>query len=347
MLTDAKLLLYVLCPKVGWLTERLSQEGISYRVLDAGFQWHQYFPSVFRLFRLLWSFPDDEVVILHLHGRFPLLVSLLPVMFTCNHRFVATVHQFAVVGSPGIIGWKARLETILLRRMSRVWCVSQALKDEVVTRIGSHRESLVEAIPNWIENSSCRMNHDCIALESKDQAVRLCAVGRLSYEKGFDILVEALGSMVAAGWNIVCDIYGTGVEERNLEALIHRRGLEGRVFFRGISYPIRKILGNYQAVVIPSRSESFGIVALEAFDAGIPVVASRLPGLSEIVIHEETGLMFEAENFHALQEALERLLGSKELTERLVFNAADSLKSYSRTMELELIVRRFYELAIR
>lgn len=347
LLAHADLLHCVVCPKEGWLTDILSREGISYRILDAGFHWSQYYPSVVRLFRLLYSFRGADELIMHLHGRFPLFVALLPVMLRRNVRFVVTVHQFAAASSPGIIGWKIWLETILLRRVSRIWCVSQALRDEVVERIGYQRAGVVEVIPNWIEKFDNNDQYNDTAVGVEGRSVRLCAVGRLSHEKGFDVLIEALSYMVAGGWNASCDIYGMGIEEGRLVALINRYDLQERVFLRGMSNEIRNILRDYHAIVVPSRSESFSIVALEAFDAGIPVVASNLPGLSEVVIHEKTGLTFEVENAHSLQEALERLLGSRELVMRLVTDAKISLKKYTPSSELEARIREFYELAIK
>jgi glycosyltransferase involved in cell wall biosynthesis len=131
-------------------------------------------------------------------------------------------------------------------------------------------------------------------------------VGRLSQEKGVDVLVEAMGRL---GRHRL-DIVGDGPERRRLEALA-AAAAPGRVTFHG-AVPKARVLDVVRAAavaVMPSRChENQPMAVLEAFACGVPVVASHLGGLPELVEQDRYGHTVPAEDPAALAAALERLL---------------------------------------
>jgi len=137
--------------------------------------------------------------------------------------------------------------------------------------------------------------------------VRLVAAGRLSVEKGFDVLLEAVGLAVQDGLDVHLDLVGSGPEHGRLTDLA--AGLDGRV--RMIPAQPRDALWERmdaaQVLVVPSRREGLGLVALEAIARGRPVIASRAGGLPEAVCDGVDGVLVEPEDPRALADALHKL----------------------------------------
>jgi rhamnosyl/mannosyltransferase len=139
-------------------------------------------------------------------------------------------------------------------------------------------------------------------------------VGRLRYYKGVKVLVDAMRNVT----NARCLIVGNGPEETAIRALIAESGLEDRITLTG-SLLNSDLPAIYQAAdlfVLPSihRSESLGIVLLEAMAAGLPLISTELgTGTSYVNRHGETGLVTPPGDADALAKAIHRLLGDANL----------------------------------
>jgi glycosyltransferase involved in cell wall biosynthesis len=139
--------------------------------------------------------------------------------------------------------------------------------------------------------------------------LRLLAVGRLSRYKGFDVLLDALARLPGARLLLV----GDGECARELRAQAQAGGTSGRIAFAG-ALPDEALAGAYaaaEAFVLTSldRSEAFGLVLLEAMRAGLPGVASAIPGsgVGSVVLEGQTGLMVPPADAPALAAALAQL----------------------------------------
>lgn len=156
------------------------------------------------------------------------------------------------------------------------------------------------------------------ALRSSEQvpenAVLLLVLANLVPRKGIDVLLEALVGLDPAPllW-----IGGEGPERSALESQAQRLGLAECVHFLGRREDTGDLLAACDVFVMPSRLEGLGVAALEAMAAGRPVVASRVGGLAELVVHERTGLLVPPDDAPALQRALGRVLDDGGLREAL------------------------------
>jgi glycosyltransferase involved in cell wall biosynthesis len=318
MLYSVDMLDMVICPNRGWLTIKLTDSKIPYRVLSVPYQARYFIPSAIKIMKFLRSRRYANIV--HVHGRASLFICMVPLFFFSRMRFAATMHQFIKSGSSGIFSWKTRLETVLLRRIDKICCVSESLKKETQLRVGERKQSLIQKIPNWIEPYWYQIDSPIqTRIYSVDnKKIKLCGIGRLAFEKGFDILLEAVGILKNQGYEAACDIYGEGPEKGTLNDQIYSLGISENITLMGARANVRLLLPQYDIFVIPSRSESFGIAALEAFDASIPVIASDIEGLREIVVDGYSGLSFEAGNAQALATAVIILINSKETRRELV-----------------------------
>lgn len=156
-------------------------------------------------------------------------------------------------------------------------------------------------------------------------------LGRLKNRKGVDLLLKALAQVPANGKTQVV-IAGDGEERPALELLCSKLNLEDRVCFAGSVFAEKKIylLQNALCTAIPSRSwEAFGLVVLESFAAGTPVVATRLPGIDELIEPEKTGWLVPPENPNELATVLTEVFADKANCQKLGKQALTAVQEYS------------------
>jgi glycosyltransferase involved in cell wall biosynthesis len=150
-----------------------------------------------------------------------------------------------------------------------------------------------------------------VRAKARDAAhFRLGFVGRLVRQKGVDVLVAAMGLLAARHPLLELAVVGDGEQRDALEAQALELGLSRRIVFRG---PLRHgdvygFLRTIGALVVPSRREPFGLAALEAAQMGLPVIASDVDGLPEIVVNGRTGLLVKVGDPAALARAIESML---------------------------------------
>lgn len=142
-------------------------------------------------------------------------------------------------------------------------------------------------------------------------------IGRVERMKGFDLLLDAMAQVDVSDVQVV--IAGDGAELDNIRAQARELRISERVHFLGRLSP-NEVSGAMRAadvVVVPSRQEAFGIVALEAWRAGTPLVASSRGGMAEFITDGEDGLIVDPADQHALTGAIRRLLTNSDLAHRL------------------------------
>jgi glycogen synthase len=138
----------------------------------------------------------------------------------------------------------------------------------------------------------------------------LLCLGRLQRQKGFDLILSALAAVIDRFPGIRLIIAGDGPERESLQRQAADLHLSGTVDFLGWISPdeVPALIDSAMMVIIPSRYEGLPLVGLEAALMARPIVASRISGLSEIVLHEKTGLLVEPEDAASLAEAIVFLL---------------------------------------
>jgi glycosyltransferase involved in cell wall biosynthesis len=145
-------------------------------------------------------------------------------------------------------------------------------------------------------------------------------VGRLERRKGIDLLLEAARSFLEADPDTHLVLAGKDGGHWSTSGMAGMAPeLARRVHFVGeVDDATRdKLLHAAYCLVFPSRYESFGLVPLEAFVHGVPVVATRAGAIPEVVIEEDCGLLFEPEDYHSLAHCVTRVLSEPALRARL------------------------------
>lgn len=159
------------------------------------------------------------------------------------------------------------------------------------------------------------------ALDTPTEARVLLALSRLHPKKGLDTLLDALALLPESyhAW-----LAGDGELRAALEAQAARLGLSGRTHFLGWRTDRSALLGAADVCVLPSRYEPFGTVILEAWAAGVPLVAARSAGPAATVTDGETGLLVPIDDPAALSAALRRAAEDAPLRARLIAGGRDA-----------------------
>jgi len=151
------------------------------------------------------------------------------------------------------------------------------------------------------------------------------AIGRLIVKKGFTNLIRACALLVERGRSFRCEIFGDGPLEKDLRAQIEDLGLQERVQLPGPKpqRDLRARLANASVFALPSVPESGGgmdnlpTVIMEAMATGLPVVSTRIGGIPEMVVENETGFLVQPEDAVALAGAIEKLISDRSLGQKL------------------------------
>ena len=164
----------------------------------------------------------------------------------------------------------------------------------------------------------------------EDRPLRLIYVGRLEKVKGLDMLLAAMEILKAENQDIRLTIVGDGGLRSWLESELESRGLSDRIALAG-QVPFGQELFNLyrsaDVMVLPSYSEGLPLVLIEAMANSLPVVATAVGGIPEIVEHEKNGLLVPPGNPGEFAVAIRRLAVSRELRARL------AAASYSTAVE--------------
>jgi glycogen(starch) synthase len=160
------------------------------------------------------------------------------------------------------------------------------------------------------------------------QAQRLICIGRLSKEKGFDLALSAFASIVTRFPDLRLVIVGDGPERMRLAQQAAEIGLKDAIDFVGWVAPenVPGLINTATVVVMPSRAESLPVVALQTAQMARPVVGTRVGGLPEVVLDQETGLLVDKENPEALAKAIAFLLAHRERATRMGQAARDRVQ---------------------
>ncbi len=143
-----------------------------------------------------------------------------------------------------------------------------------------------------------------------DDARIVLAVSRLTRQKGIDVAVEALSFLPG---DVVLVVLGEGPERKALAELAREHAVESRVFLPGRVPDVAAWLRRASVYVQPARWEGFGLAVLEAMVCGLPVVATNVSSLPELVADGETGLLVPPDDPAALARAVERALADPAL----------------------------------
>jgi glycogen(starch) synthase len=197
---------------------------------------------------------------------------------------------------------------VIWRNASAVVANSAGLRD-----LAAAFDSTIEIpiVPNGVDLERFSMaRHDW-------SPPRILSVGRVVYQKGYDLALQALAGLKDLDWE--WRIAGDGPQLPALQAMIQANGLQERVQFLGwqTADQLKRQYAEANLFLFPSRHEGMPNAVLEAMASGLPVVATNIAGNEELVLNGETGALVPVEDVAALREALRPILLEAEMREKM------------------------------
>lgn len=259
-----------------------------------------YFPTTLARMILLLRRQRPDVVNLHFAGAPSLFVLVARLLL--RFRLVVSLHGDDVEGLPQRSSFERAVFRALLRKADVVTACSQYLLNKAVKFEPAARPK-GRTVQNGIDPLPAPV--------SSEKKPGVIVAGRMFPQKGFDVFLRAHAATVNKPQ---MTLIGDGPERESLESLARSLGLNGDVRFTGQQdrESVLAEMARAELIVIPSRRESFGLVALEAMALGKPVVASRVGGLPEILEGADALLVEPDEPNNlaiAIDAALEKVRG--------------------------------------
>jgi glycosyltransferase involved in cell wall biosynthesis len=300
--------------ELGTLGEELRAEGFPVEVLgrQSGVDWR----CAWRLARLL---RRERVDLVHAHQYTPFFYALLarllyrrpPVLFMEHGR-----HQPDYRRPKRVLA-----NRLLLERRDRVVGVGQAVRQALIDHEGIPAPR-VRVIYNGIDTAGLANGHHDRAAVRRELGAGpgdfvILLVARLDYLKDHATAVRTVARVARQRPDVRLVLVGEGPERAKIEELVGRHQLAANVRFLGLRKDVGRLLKGADLFLLTSVSEGIPLTVIEAMAAGLPVVATRVGGLSEVVEDGETGRLAPSGDDAALADAVLRLAGDPELRRRM------------------------------
>ena len=215
---------------------------------------------------------------------------------------------------------------------------SQAIADYAHRDLGVAR-ARIRTIHCGIDSARFRGDRT-LELGARPGAPSIVTVGRLVRLKGHRTLIDAFALVRQVHTRAHLTIVGDGPDRAALERHAEDKGVGSSVTFAGTRYPTNDVLARADIFAFPSLDEPQGLALLEAYAAGVPVVASRTGGIPEMLDHESDGLLVDPGDAGALATAIGRLADDKALSSRCAAHARARLA----TFDIEVVAEQYLDL---
>jgi glycosyltransferase involved in cell wall biosynthesis len=269
----------------------------------------------FVLYRLLRLIRGERIDLIHTHLVHAGILGKLAARLAGSIPIVTTRH-YASEGKEGSIPY--RLEDRMTARCAAVVAVSDAVRRHLIERRIASAEK-VTVVPNGVDIDLFDSSRFAPLERGDAHDPVIGSVGRLHPQKGHSVLLDAAPAILARCPKARIEIVGEGPLRRTLESRARELGIDEHLCFLG-PVPFAEIpatLARWDLFVMPSRWEGFGIAAAEAMAMGIPVVASAVEGIAELVRDGMTGSLVQPGDSGALASATLKLLADEEMRTRM------------------------------
>jgi D-inositol-3-phosphate glycosyltransferase len=301
---------------------------------------HRHVPAFIEGVKNFAIFENNKYDIIHSHYWLSGLIGAsLSKEWNINH--VTMFHTLSLakeiaLGKGSTVPVRMKAEKEIIVSANKIICSSYHEK-ELICSLSEISEKKVEVIPLAVDNNIFKPNDLILSRNKLDIEIDskvILNVSRLDPVKGIDILIKAIAK-IKNKKDIVLKIIGGEIKASQykvyLQELVKSLNLTHHVQFLG-SIAHGDLVKYYNAsnlVVVPSRYESFGLVALEAFASGKPTIASNVGGLSSIINNGSNGFLVESENVDELSAKIEEVLNNINLSSKIGFQAYLDAKNYS------------------
>jgi N-acetyl-alpha-D-glucosaminyl L-malate synthase BshA len=294
----------------------------------------------------------EELDVMHVHYAIPHAISAFlareiqrdraSLVRQCKEaKIITTLHgtDITLVGTDPSLSGAVRLG---INRSDGVTAVSKYLRDVTVQDFKPDVE--IRAIPNFVDTTEFSRKGDCdrfrAAFAPKDDKILI----HISNFRPLKRVGDVIRIFHAALEHVPCRLLfvGDGPDRPEAEKLTRELGLSDKVRFLGKQEAVVELLSISDVMIMPSENESFGLAALEAMSCSVPVIASRIGGLQELVCDGKNGYTFELGKTDDAVTHLCTLLRNDALYKRLALGARQTAEQYDIAKIIPLY-EQYYE----
>ena len=308
--------------KIGYTSSKIP---VAKRPAFVGRDYFRVIRCMYILYKILAS---ENYDIVHTHGYFADIVGSVT-SHLLNIPHIATCHGF--ISNDINLKIYKKIDKYSLRYCKRVIAVSRQIRRELLDE--GIKESNVITIANAVdytigdnEIAAFRIERK-IQLAVQEDEIIIGYVGRLSKEKGIEYLIRAGEILKKKNILFKILIVGEGNMRNELESEAYRMGLKDIILFTGFLTDVDRWLPVFDVFVLPSMTEGTPLALLEAMLYGIPVVASNVGGVPEIVKSEYNGILVNPGDTKGLADAICLLCENRELRTTLGKEARETVQT--------------------
>ncbi len=244
-----------------------------------------------------------KVDVVHAHGYKADVYAWLAMRGT-GVPFVSTCHNW--IANDLSVKVYGVIDRWVLRHFVVVVAVSEDVRQQLLrSGVGSER---IRLIFNGVNSAAFPM----IQPEMRQGVLRVGLAGRLSFEKGVDLFLQAAARVLRIFPETQFVVVGDGPDREKLEALVQELGVSAQVQLAGRCEDMPAFYKSLDVLVSSSRTEGLPIALLEAMASALPLVATRVGEVPQLIQHGVTGLLIPVEDVPALADAIETMLGDAE-----------------------------------
>ncbi len=295
----------------GPVSARLAEAGIPVTVLGVRGKW-----DLMKLPRLTGLLRDGHFDLLHTHLFHADLAGRPAAKAAGVPHLVHTVWTAEGRFRP----WQFAYARLLKQSCDRVICVSQSVRDHHA-RLSKLPDNAYAVIPWGVDVEKFRRDESSrrrlrSQWQLSDDDVLLAFVGRLEFYKGIDTLLAALARLASAGRPVRAVIAGDGPQRTAVEKFIANEPGGKFVRLLGMVSDVPAVLSAADIYAMPSLWEGWPLALGEAMSASLPAIGTDVPGIHDLVIPDQTGLLISSKDADALAGAIERLAKDPSLRAR-------------------------------
>ena len=271
--------------------------------------------------------------VLHMHNETALFYGTLAGRLAHVPILIYTEHD-GVFPRGFLARWMNRR---LIKRLTHTVAISNAVRELWCDSDGIELKR-VKVVPNGVPGNAATSRQ---ARQRDATCIRIGTVGRLSYEKGTEMLIEAFGLVREHLPKSKLVLVGDGPERSRLEQMTLDRGLTDCVDFLGTRNDVPALLTSFDIFVLPSRSEGLPMALLEAMATGLPIVATAVGGVPEAIRDGKSGLLIPPEQPQAIADALIRFASDEALRNSI---GSAARQDFEQRYELSRMVNAYENL---
>ena len=252
--------------------------------------------------QIIWNLATKKVSLIHAHYSYPTGFFAWIGKCISGKILIITTHGSDIHDHNNRNFIAQYLNRIVLHSSDHIIAVSHDLKN-AITESFDITSKKISVIDMGVDSTIFFPNNNI----TKKETFTLLFVGRLSKEKGFDVLlgaIELISKKISSG--LKCIVIGDGDKQNQYQKNVKLKMLANHITFIGSQNQIQisKWMNQAHLVVIPSRKEGFGLVAIEALACGTPVIASKVGGLREIIQDKINGYFITPGEVGDLEEKI-------------------------------------------